>query len=247
LDLTFEEAAFGVEKDVVVNKFVNCNSCDGTGSKSKSTSTCPACGGSGQVQVKQNTPFGQFVNVKTCDKCHGEGKIISDPCPECGGRGKSRKSVNIKVKIPAGIDQGQTISMRGQGDPGTRGGPAGELLVTVRVKTHSLFRRDGFDVYCDIPITFAEAVLGSEIQVPTLDGRVQYTIPEGTQTGTRFRLKGKGIPHLQRSGRGDQFVNVKVQVPQKLTEHQKQLLREFNESLNGEALKDEKKGFFKKR
>jgi len=245
LDITFEEAAFGVEREIAINKHINCDKCEATGSTSKSSSTCRVCGGAGQVQVKQNTPFGQFMNVKTCDACHGEGKIIKDPCPECSGYGKVRRNVKILVKIPQGIDQGQTISIRSQGEAGQKGAPSGDLLVTIRIKPHAIYKRDNFNVFCEIPLSFVQATLGDEIQVPTLDGTVSYLVPDGTQTGTVFRLKNKGVPHLRGAGRGDQYVTVKIQVPQRLTEHQKELLKDFDSSITG-VPKEDKKGFFKK-
>lgn len=246
VEIAFEEAAFGVEREININRMENCVTCNGTGAKpGTSASTCKHCNGTGQVQVKQSTPFGQFVNVKTCDVCHGEGRIITDPCGSCGGKGKIRKSVKIKVNIPAGIDDGQTISLRGEGEPGTRGGPAGDLYITVRVKAHALFQRQGTDVVCDIPITFVQAALGAEIEVPTLDGKVRYTVPEGTQTATVFRLKGKGIPFIRGGGRGDQYVRVNIEVPKKLNEKQKAILREFSEQLGDDA-HEQRKGFFEK-
>ncbi|MCX7710422.1 MAG: molecular chaperone DnaJ [Clostridia bacterium] len=246
MEISFEEAAFGVEREISINRLENCVTCGGSGAKAGTTpATCKHCGGSGQVQYKQNTPFGQFVNIKTCDVCHGEGKIITDPCNTCSGKGKVKKSVKIKINVPAGIDDGQTISLRGEGEPGSKGGPNGDLYISIRVRTHTIFQRQGNDVLCDIPITFVQAALGSELEVPTLDGKVKYTIPEGTQTGSVFRLRGKGIPYLRGNGRGDQYVKVVVEVPKKLSESQKALLREFSE-LSGEDTHEQRKGFFDK-
>lgn len=246
MEITFEEAAFGVEKELPVNRMEVCGTCKGSGSKpGTSPITCSHCGGTGQVQIKQNTPFGQFVNIKTCDVCRGEGKIITEPCTVCGGKGKIRKQIKIKINIPAGIDDGQTISLRGEGEPGSKGGPSGDLFVTMRIKQHALFQRQNFDVVCEIPITFAQAALGAELEVPTLDGKVKYNMPEGTQTGTVFRLKGKGIPHLRGNGRGDHYVKVVVEVPKKLNEKQKSVLREFAE-LSGDDVYEQRKGFFDK-
>ena len=184
--------------------------------------------------------------VQTCDSCHGEGKIIKDPCPTCSGRGRVRVTKNIEVDIPAGIDHGQSIRIQGKGEPGERGGPNGDLLITVYIKEHPIFERRGNDVYCEIPITFVQATLGGELVVPTLDGNVQYTIKEGTQTGTVFRLKGKGIPHIRNPKvRGDQYVEVKVDVPTKLNEAQKKALLEFA-NISGEEVYQQRKGFFKK-
>ena len=198
VEVAFEEAAFGVEKEINIFRMENCDTCHGTGAKpGTEAKTCTTCHGTGQVQYKQQTPFGQFVNVKTCDSCRGEGKVISNPCKFCHGKGKVRKSKTIKVDIPAGIDDGQTISLRGEGEPGTKGGVQGNLYITVTIRPHPLFQRQGNDVICEIPITFVDASLGAELEVPTLDGKVKYSIHEGTQTGTVFRLKNKGIPHIR--------------------------------------------------
>ncbi|HHW00505.1 MAG TPA: molecular chaperone DnaJ [Clostridiaceae bacterium] len=246
MEVSFEEAAFGTEKEISVNRMETCTTCGGSGAKpGTSPTTCTRCNGTGQIQYKQSTPFGHFVNVKTCDVCHGEGKVITNPCQTCNGRGKVRKKVNIKVRIPAGIDDGQTISLRGEGEAGTRGGPSGDLFILIRVRPHPLFKRQGNDVVCEIPITFVQAALGTELEVPTLDGKVKYNIPEGTQTGTVFRLRGKGIPFLRGSGRGDQYVKVHVEVPKKLNEKQKNALRAFAELLGDEAY-EQRKGFFDK-
>ncbi|MCX7842684.1 MAG: molecular chaperone DnaJ [Clostridia bacterium] len=246
MEIAFEEAAFGVEREINVRRMENCTTCEGTGAKpGTSPSACAHCNGTGQVQYKQSTPFGQFVNIKTCDVCHGEGRIITSPCTACGGKGKISKSVVIKINVPAGIDDGQTISLRGEGEPGSKGGPSGDLYITVRVKPHPIFQRQGTDVLCDIPITFVQAALGAELEVPTLDGKVKYNIPEGTQTGSVFRLKGKGIPFLRGNGRGDQYVKVVIEVPKHLSEKQKALLKEFAE-ISGEESHEQRKGFFEK-
>lgn len=233
VELTFEEAAFGVEKEITLNKSVSCDACEGTGSKSKSSAKCSHCGGTGQVNVRQNTPFGQFMNVRTCDKCGGSGKVISDPCGVCQGRGTVRKSVKLKVKIPAGIDNGQAVSMAGQGEPGTHGGPAGNLLVSVRVKPHRVLQREGYDVFLDKNISAVQAMLGDVILIDTIDGKVELTIPEGTPNGAMFKMRGKGIQKLQSSTRGDQYVRISVDVPKKLSDKQKALLREFDELSGG--------------
>jgi len=246
VELTFEEAAFGAEKELNINRREKCPKCGGSGaSDSVGPIVCPACKGSGQTQAKQNTPFGQFSTIKTCESCGGEGRIIANPCAHCSGSGTIRKSSRVSVKIPGGIDNGQSVSLRGEGEPGQRGGPNGDLYVTVSVKRHPLFTRDGADVVCEVPITFAQAALGSEIEVPTLDGKVKYSIPEGTQTGTVFRLRSKGIPNLRGGGRGDQFVKTVVEVPKKLNDKQKKLLREFAES-SGDEVHDQRRGFFDK-
>ena len=246
MEIAFENAAFGVEKEISINRMELCTTCQGTGAKSGTKpSTCQHCGGSGQVQYKQSTPFGQFVNVKTCDICHGEGKIITNPCTACNGKGKIKKNIKMKINIPAGIDDGQTISLRGEGEPGVKGGPSGDLYVTIKVKAHPLFKRQGNDVICEMPITFVQAALGCELEVPTLDGKVKYTIPEGTQTGAVFRLKTKGIPFLRGNGRGDQYVKVEIEVPKKLNERQKTMLREFAD-ISGDDVHEQRKGFFDK-
>lgn len=246
MEISFEEAAFGVEKEISINRMESCSTCHGTGSKpGTSPSTCTHCKGTGQIQYKQSTPFGQFVNVKTCDVCRGEGKIISDPCQTCNGKGKTRKTIKLKINVPAGIDDGQTISLRGEGESGIKGGPSGDLYVSIRVKSHLLFQRQGNDIICDIPITFVQGALGSELEVPTLDGKVKYTIPEGTQTGTVFRLKGKGVPFLRGNGRGDQYVKVYIEVPKKLNEKQKAILKEFAD-VSGDEVHEQRRGFFHK-
>lgn len=250
VDLTFEEAAFGVEKEISVNKYVSCDVCEGTGSKSKNRTTCTTCNGTGQIKTKQNTPFGQFVNQRPCDRCGGTGTMITDPCASCSGRGKVRKNVKLSVKIPAGIDHGQAVSISGKGEPGSLGGPAGNLLVSVKIKPHNIFERDGFNVYSALDISFAQAAIGATIKVDTLDGKVELNIPSGTQTASSFRMKGKGIPKLQASGRGDHYIKVNVVVPKKLTDKQKELLRQFDEatdnSLSGEKEESGKK-FWKKK
>ncbi|MCR4435433.1 MAG: molecular chaperone DnaJ [Clostridiales bacterium] len=246
MEISFEEAAFGIEKEITINRAEDCTTCGGTGAKpGTSPSTCKHCNGTGQIQYKQNTPFGQFINVKTCDVCRGEGKIITQPCQTCNGKGKVRKNIKMKIDVPAGIDDGQTISIRGEGESGFKGGPAGDLFISIRVRPHVLFQRQGNDVICEIPITFVQAALGAEMEVPTLDGKVKYTIPEGTQTGSVFRLKGKGIPFIRGNGRGDQYVKVNVEVPRKLNDRQKEILRQFSE-VSGDDVHEQRKSFFDK-
>ncbi len=246
ITILFEEAAFGVEREIVIGRNESCDTCKGTGAK-KGTATekCTHCNGTGQIQYRQSSPFGQFITSKTCDACRGEGKIITEPCITCKGRGKVRKNVKIMLKIPAGIDDGQTISLRGEGDHGSRGGPPGDLFVTINVKPHSIFKRQDNDVVCEIPITFVQAALGAELEVPTLDGKVKYNLPEGTQTGSIFRLKGKGIPYLRGNGRGDQYVKVEIDVPNKLNDRQKALLKEFAD-ISGDEVYERRKNFFDK-
>lgn len=246
MDIAFDAAVFGIEKEISLNKMHVCATCDGTGAKpGTSPKTCQHCGGNGQVQYKQSTPFGQFVNVKTCEICRGEGKVISTPCSDCGGKGKVRKPFKINVKIPAGIDDGQTIYLRGEGEPGSKGGPSGDLLITIRVKKHPIFQRQGNDLLCQMPITFAQAALGCELEIPTLEGKIKQNITEGTQTGTVIRIKNKGVPYLKGNGRGDLLLSVKVEVPTKLNEKQKQILREFAE-VSGDEVHQQRKGFFDK-
>ena len=246
LTITFEEAAFGCEKEVTLDRVEQCETCHGSGAAAgTSPETCPNCHGSGQVQQRRQTPMGVFATTTTCPRCGGKGKIISNPCKDCGGTGQVRRRKTVKVSIPAGIDNGQTISLRGQGNAGRNGGPSGDLLLVISVLPHQLFRRDGEDVYCDAPITFTQAVLGGEMEIPTIDGKVKYTIPEGTQTGTTFRLRGKGIPNVNGRGRGDQFVTVHIETPRNLNREQKEALRKFSETLK-ENNYEERKSFFKK-
>ncbi len=246
--VSFQEAAFGCEKEIQLYRIEYCPDCDGSGAKAGSeVVTCSACGGSGQVRSTQRTILGNMSTVTTCTTCGGKGKVIKEPCDKCHGKGKIKKSRTIKIKIPAGIDHGQSISLSGQGNVGDKGAPAGNLFVTVAVQADELFQRNGFDVMCDVPITFVQAALGAELEVPTLDGKVKYTIPEGTQSGTVFRLKGKGIPMLRRSGRGDQYVKVTVEVPTHLTQKQKDLLREFEGGLKVNNHTKQKRFFDKMR
>ncbi len=244
MDITFEEAAFGCKKTINVTKQEKCSSCNGTGAK-KGTSpvTCGKCHGTGQVQTQMRTPLGYMTNVTTCPDCGGRGQIIKEPCPDCRGTGRVRRNRKIEVEVPAGIDNGQTLQLSGLGEAGERGGPNGDLLITFRIKPHEFFHREGNDVYMEIPITFVQAALGATLKVPTLDGAVEYSIPEGTQPGTRFRLKGKGIPYMNSGGRrGDQYVTVNVEVPRNLSSRQKQLLQELDDDRNYK----QKKSFWKK-
>lgn len=249
LDITFEEAAFGTKKDIKISRIEKCNTCDGTGAKKGTNKkTCPTCSGAGSVKTVQRTPFGQFASTKTCSTCNGTGEVVEEPCTACNGSGKEKKSRKLSINIPAGVDTGSVIPLRGEGNHGERGGPAGDLYVYLNVKEHELFERDGNDVWCEIPITFTKAVLGGNIEVPTIEGKVKYDIPEGTQTGTVFRLKNKGIKNLRGSGKGDQYVRVKVTVPKKLTDKQKSLLQQFAAEMGEKDEKNDgdKKGFFGK-
>ena len=247
VSVSFTEAAFGCEKSVTLERSEQCPTCKGNGCAPGTTpEICPDCHGTGTVQTRRQTPMGIFASNGPCRKCGGTGRLIHQPCPDCRGTGAVRKRKTIKVNIPAGIDHGQTISLRGQGNAGKNGGPAGDLLITVMVQPHELFHRDGVDVFCEAPITFAQAVLGAELEIPTIDGKVKYSIPEGTQTGTVFRLKGKGIPVLNGRGRGDQYVTVTIETPRNLNKEQKEALRRFSETL-GESNYEKRKSFFKKK
>ena len=237
-ELTFEEAAFGCTKEIPVSRIENCPECGGTGCEKGTTpEVCKRCSGTGSVRSQVRTAFGVMSSSAPCPDCSGTGKIIHSPCPKCRGKGAVRKNTTAKVEFPAGIDDGQTLSVHGIGHRGVNGGPAGDLLVTVSVLPHSQFERDGFNVYYDMPITITQAALGDSVEVPTLDGKVKYTIPDGTQTGTVFRLRGKGIPRLNSSGRGDQFVKVTVQTPMNLTSEQKELLRKLGDTFGEEGRK----------
>ena len=246
VSVTFKEAAFGCEKEVSIDRIEQCPDCRGSGcAKGTTAEVCPDCRGSGVVQQRRQTPLGYMSTSAPCQRCGGKGKIIHQPCPKCGGKGMIRHRKTIKVSIPAGIDNGQTISLRAQGNAGKNGGPAGDLLIVVSVRPHEIFRREGTSVLCEAPITFTQAVLGAELEIPTIDGKVKYTIPEGTQSGTTFRLKGKGIPGLNGRGRGDQYVTVYIETPRNLNREQKEALKKFSESL-GEKNYEEHRSFFGK-
>lgn len=246
LELEFNEAVFGVEKEIMVKKSETCSNCRGSGVKpGSSKETCKKCNGTGEVRYAQQTAFGQFVRVATCDACNGTGEIIKEKCPVCKGSGKEVRRKKIKVKVPAGVDNGSIISIRGEGEAGSRGGSPGDLFVYISVKEHEIFKRKGNNIYFTVPISFADAALGAEIEIPTLEGKIKYTIPEGTQTGTEFRLKNMGVPNVKGIGRGDLYFKVVVQVPKKLTEKQKQLLIEFNNEMGADH-RGSKKGFFGK-
>ena len=236
VSISFEEAAFGCKKEISVSKVEQCPDCHGTGCAPGTTpEICPDCRGTGSVRTTQRTPFGMVQSQGPCPKCGGTGKIIHQPCPTCKGKANVRRNRKLNVNIPAGIDDGQTISMKGQGNAGRDGGPAGDLLVTVSVRRHETFERDGTSVLSSANVSFAQAALGADIEVPTLDGKVKLTIPEGTQPGTVFRLRGKGIPFLRGSGRGDQYVTVNVVVPKNMTAAQKDALREYAKAMDGRA------------
>ena len=236
LELTFEEAAFGVEKEVAAQRIENCAVCSGTGSADGQVETCSQCRGTGQVRTTQNFMGMQMQSTAVCPQCSGRGKIIKNPCNTCRGKGKVRRTQKIKVKVPAGVDAGQTVRVRNEGCVGANGGPNGDLMVEIYIKRHPIFERDGMHVYCEVPITFTQAALGAEIEVPTLDGKVKFEIPEGTQTGKMFTLLGKGIPAVNNpKRRGDHRFNVVVETPTKLTKEQKELLRKLDDSLDGKS------------
>ncbi len=245
VNIKFEEAAFGVKKEVFVAKVEQCPDCKGTGCAEGTTAeVCPDCKGTGSVKTTQRTPFGMVQSTGQCPKCKGRGKIIHTPCKSCRGVGSVRRQHKVTVTVPAGIDDGQTISLRGQGNAGINGGPAGDLLITVLVQPHARFERDGASILLEQEVSFAQAALGSEVEVPTLDGKVKLNIPEGTQPGSVFRLKGKGVPYLRANGRGDQFVTVKVAVPKNMSSAQKEALRQYASAM-GETI--EQKNIFGKR
>ncbi|MCI8648566.1 MAG: molecular chaperone DnaJ [Anaerotruncus sp.] len=246
LGLDFMEAAKGCKKQITIQRLEQCDTCGGSGAK-KGTSpeTCTECNGTGQVKVSQRTPIGVIQTARTCPKCSGKGKIVKEPCADCRGMGRVRHSRTLEVNVPAGIDDGQTFVLRGQGDQGGNGGPAGDVNIIVTLRPDTLFERDGFDVWCDIPITFTQAVLGDEIVVPTIDGKVKYNVPEGTQSGTVFRLRNKGIAYVNGRGRGDQYVKVNIEVPRNLTGKQKEALKKFEE-LSSEKNYEKRRSFFDK-
>ena len=229
LQITFEEAAKGCKKSVSYNRVEDCPDCSGSGAK-KGTSpvTCTACSGTGRVRVNQRTPFGVVQTQRSCDKCHGKGKIIENPCKSCGGSGKQKKQKTLEINVPAGVADDQMLKVSGQGNTGMNGGPAGDLLLSIRVKPHPIFERKGNDVWCELPITFSQAALGADVTVPTLDGDVTYHVHEGTQPGDVFKLKNRGIENLGGRGRGDQFVRVTIEVPKNLSKEQKDLLQQFD-------------------
>ena len=244
--ISFEEAAFGCKKNITVTRIEKCDTCGGSGAQAGSQpKTCPTCHGTGQINVSQRTPFGVMQSQRVCDQCRGTGKIIEKPCRSCGGKGKVRRTKNEEIKIPAGIDDGQTFVLRGGGHAGDNGGPSGDLRITVAVRPHPIFERRGFDVWCEFPITFTQAALGDELTVPTLDGNVKYNIPEGTQPGDVFKLRGKGITRINSSIRGDQYVKVVLVVPKNLSSKQKSLLKDFSATLSDDNYK-KRKSFFGK-
>src|SRR6195952_539757 len=250
LEITLEQAAHGFDTTIRVPSWDQCEVCDGSGAKAGSAPiTCPTCAGHGQVRMQQ----GFFSIQQTCPKCHGSGKIIPEPCATCGGAGRIKRNKTLEVKIPAGIDNGMRIRSSGNGEPGTNGGPSGDLYVEIHIKAHAVFQRDGDDLHCEMPISFSKAALGGEIEVPTLGGKVSFTIPEGTQSGKTFRLRSKGVKGVRSGYAGDLFCHVVVETPVKLTERQKEMLREFESSMTeggakhspqSKSWKDKVKEFF---
>jgi molecular chaperone DnaJ len=246
MTIDFLDAVFGQETEIEIPKDETCDTCDGSGAKPGTRKkTCPHCEGSGQLNVAQDTPFGRMVNRRACHHCEGTGEIIEEKCTTCRGAGKVRKIKKIKVTVPAGVDDGQQLRVSGQGGPGINGGPAGDLYVLFRVKPHKQFIRDGDDIHLELPITYPQAALGDEIEVPTISGKVKLKIPAGTQNGARFRLRGKGVQNVHGYGVGDQHITVKVKVPSKLSEKQKQLLREFAE-ISGDIPEEQGSSLFDK-
>ena len=232
IEITFEEAAFGVEKEVTAARIENCAACSGSGSADGAVETCDRCRGTGQVRTTQNFMGMTMQSTAACPQCNGKGKVIKTPCSTCKGKGKVRRNKKVNVRVPAGVDDEQMVRVKGEGNVGANGGPNGDLMVEINIKPHKIFQREGMNVICEMPISFTQAALGAEIQVPTLDGKVKYTIPEGTQTDTVFRLRDKGIPDVyNKSRRGDQLVRVVVETPTKLSKEQKELLRQLEESL----------------
>jgi len=246
MTIDFKEAVFGKELDLTIPRTEDCGNCHGNGAKpGTKPETCSTCKGTGQQEVIQNTAFGRIVNRRVCSTCNGQGAIIKEKCGECHGSGKVKKQREIHVKIPAGVDEGAQLRVSGEGEAGTRGGPPGDLYVVIRVKPHEFFDREGDDIYCEIPLTFTQAALGDDIEIPTLTEKVKLKIPAGTQTNTYFRLKGKGVPRLRGYGQGDQHVKVTVVTPTSLSDDQRELLREFaNQS--GESTHAQQKSIFER-
>jgi chaperone protein DnaJ len=246
LSISFEEAAFGCKKEITFSRIEKCQECGATGAaKGSSAETCPTCHGTGQVKVTQRTALGMFQTSRSCDSCHGTGKLIRSPCLNCSGKGYVKVSKTLGVTIPAGIDDGERVGLPGQGNDGRNGGQAGDLVLIITVRPHQIFERDGYNIYCEVPITFAEAALGAEIDIPTLDGKTKYTVPEGTQTGTKFTMRGKGIQQIHSTKRGDLTFIVNVEVPKNLNDQQKELLRKFADSC-GASNNAKKSNFFNK-
>ncbi|MCC3372774.1 molecular chaperone DnaJ [Cohnella sp. REN36] len=246
MTIEFKEAVFGKETDITIPRTESCDHCHGSGAKpGTKVENCSTCRGTGQQEVAQNTPFGRIVNRRPCATCGGRGKIIRERCNVCGGSGQVKKQRKIHVKIPAGVDDGSQLRVSGEGEGGQRGGPPGDLYIVLRVKAHDFFERDGDDIYCEVPLTFTQAALGDEIEIPTLNEKVKLKIPAGTQTGTYFRLKGKGVPKLRGYGQGDQHVKVTIVTPTNLSDEQKDLLRDFG-AKSGESTHEQHQSIFER-
>ena len=245
IEITFEQAFLGVEKEITITRNETCDTCHGNGAKpGTSVTKCTMCNGTGQVTQVQNTILGQMQTRRTCSACHGTGEVIKEPCETCYGKGKVRKQPKIKVKIPAGIDDNQTVVLRGEGEPGEKGGPKGDLYITVRIKKHSIYTRKGNQVFCEIPITITQATLGADLEIPMVDGTKEiYKIPDGTQTGTKFTIKNKGFKSVNSSNIGDFIFTVTVQTPKRLTKEQRDLLMELAKTMN-EQPPVKKRGLF---
>lgn len=247
LTLTFEEAAFGCEKELEIPRWETCPTCRGSGAEPGTTPIrCPQCNGTGEVRRVQQSIFGSVVNVTTCNRCDGEGEVVTTPCHECRGQKRVQRTKTILVEIPAGVDNGTQIRLTGEGEAGWHGGPPGNLYVALSVRPHPYFKRQGNDIFMELPINIAQAALGDEVEVPTLDGKERLVIPPGTQTGETFRLRGKGIPYLRRNGRGDQLVTIFVATPRSLTEEQRELLQKLGKTLGKEPLTQPEKGFLER-
>ncbi len=245
LTIEFEQAVFGTDREIEIPRLETCPHCHGNGSEpGTSPIRCLQCQGSGEVRRVQQSIFGSFVNVMTCSRCDGEGEVVSTPCSNCKGNKRVQVTRKLKVNIPAGVDDGTQIRLAGEGEAGLRGGPSGNLYIIVSVKHHPLFQREGTDLLLDLPINVAQAMLGDEINVPTLEGEIAFTIPPGTQHGKTFRIKEQGVPHLRRNGRGDLIVTIQIAIPQKLNEKQRALLREFAKTLDREPIEPRDKGVF---
>ncbi|HIU52330.1 MAG TPA: molecular chaperone DnaJ [Candidatus Merdicola faecigallinarum] len=245
IEITFEDAFLGVKKEIVVTRSEECDTCHGSGARpGTSAETCSVCHGSGQVRQVQNTILGQMQTTRTCTNCHGTGKVIKEPCTNCRGKGKVRKQARVSINIPAGINDNQTVVLRGEGDVGEKGGPKGDIYITVHLKRHSIYTRKGDNVLCDIPITITQATLGAELQIPMVNGeKVSYKIPDGTQTGTKFTIKNKGFKSINSNWQGDFVFTVVVQTPKKLTSEQRELLTKLAKTMN-EQPPVKKRGLF---
>ncbi len=247
LSITFEEAAFGKDMTITVPRLENCEECGGTGAKKGTVpDECPDCHGTGMRQTTTRTPFGVISNTRPCERCHGTGQIVKNPCEHCHGSGKVKVTREINLSIPKGVDEGQRLRISGGGQAGERGGQPGDLYVYINIKPHRIFTRQGIDVYCEVPISFVQAALGAKIEAPTIDGKVDLVIPEGTQSGKVLRIRGKGVPRLRGDERGDEYVKIKVLTPQNLSIRQKKLLRDFEDGGSDSTNNPEKKSFFDK-